>query len=315
MVILLKLIGTLGFIAGIIGSFFLLYNIREERLVFKNIPKVIGVMLGVCFLWYVLSSAIIIEAGDRGVIFNNFSGVKLDQVLGEGFHIVPAVVNNVTYYDVYTRTWTEDIPCLSSDGLPIAMDVSIRYRMNADKVAVVKQNVGGQEDVEQKILIPTARSKMRDIAAKFTAQEAFAHKRMELQKAYENILTKFFAGEKYLIAEQILVRKVVPPADLTKKIQETKVAEQEVLRQKNILAAEKQKKEQKIVQAQAEAAAIQVKAKAEARALSIKAAAIARNPKIIKLEWINKWDGTVPKVMLGEGAMPLLDMGDIAGKD
>jgi hypothetical protein len=42
-------------------------------------------------------------------------------------------------------------------------------------------------------------------------------------------------------------------------------------------------------------------AEGEAKALQIKGSSIASNPKIIELEWINKWNGELPTYMLGSG--------------
>lgn len=41
------------------------------------------------------------------------------------------------------------------------------------------------------------------------------------------------------------------------------------------------------------------RAMGESEALKIKGQSISGNPKIIMLEWINKWDGTLPKFMSG----------------
>ena len=41
------------------------------------------------------------------------------------------------------------------------------------------------------------------------------------------------------------------------------------------------------------------KAEGEAKALQIKGSSINANPKIIQLEWINKWDGKLPVYQLG----------------
>ncbi len=45
-----------------------------------------------------------------------------------------------------------------------------------------------------------------------------------------------------------------------------------------------------------------------AKALQIKGSSIASNPKIIELEWINKWNGTLPTYMLGSGQGIMLNM-------
>ena len=40
-------------------------------------------------------------------------------------------------------------------------------------------------------------------------------------------------------------------------------------------------------------------AEGEAKALQIKGQSISANPKIVQLEWVNKWDGKLPQYMLG----------------
>ncbi len=278
-----------------IGVGMIMDRIGEVSINKKAIPKAMVILIVFAVISYALASAVIIQAGNRGVIFNMFNGVNHDRILDEGFHIVLKGLNTVTVYDVYTKTWSDKISCLSSDGLPLSCEASIRYRINANKVSHIKQNVGNEWDVNEKILIPTSRSKMRDVAAKFTAQEAYAQKRIEFQQKYQQLLEEYFEKENYLTSEQILVRKIIPPEDLTRKIQETKVAEQEVIKQKNILEAEKMKKKQEIV-----------KAEALAKALEIKGRSIARTPQIIAKEWIDKWDGVLPQFMMGEGSEKII---------
>ena len=50
------------------------------------------------------------------------------------------------------------------------------------------------------------------------------------------------------------------------------------------------------------------KAEAEAKALQIKGQSIASNPRIVELEWINKWNGELPTYMLGSGTNVMLGM-------
>ena len=49
-------------------------------------------------------------------------------------------------------------------------------------------------------------------------------------------------------------------------------------------------------------------AEGEAKSLQIKGSSIASNPKIIELEWINKWDGQLPTYMMGSGQNVMLNL-------
>lgn len=270
-------------------------SIAESSEKKKNVVLkiVIGIILG-----YAIASLVVIGPGDAGAVFNIFTGVQ-SRNLASGMHIVPLIINRVEIYDIYTKTYTEEINCLSKDGLSMTMDVSIRFRLNGN-VSEVFRHVGTERDVEEKILIPTARSKMRDVTAEFTAQEAYALKRMELQARYEDLLTKFFGSENYIIPEQILIRKVTPPEELTAKITESKVSEQEVVNQQNVLTSVKIKKDQAITEAQG-----------QAEALRIRGQSITANPKVAMLEWINKWNGILPVYMMGQGSAVMFNLGDM----
>ena len=48
------------------------------------------------------------------------------------------------------------------------------------------------------------------------------------------------------------------------------------------------------------------KAEAEAKALQIKGQSVASNPRIVELEWINKWNGVLPTYMLGNNTNMML---------
>ena len=49
-------------------------------------------------------------------------------------------------------------------------------------------------------------------------------------------------------------------------------------------------------------------AEGEAEALQIKGASVSSNPKIVQLEWIQKWDGKLPEIMTGDGNGLLLNI-------
>jgi len=76
-----------------------------------------------------------------------------------------------------------------------------------------------------------------------------------------------------------------------------KLAEQEALR---LIEVTKQKEEQ-LKQATIDKNIAIEKAKGESEALKIKGQSISSNPKIIELEWINKWNGQLPTYMMGNG--------------
>lgn len=49
----------------------------------------------------------------------------------------------------------------------------------------------------------------------------------------------------------------------------------------------------------------------QAKAMQIQSAALAQNKGLIAYEWVKKWDGKQPQIVLGGGSIPMLNMGDL----
>lgn len=90
-------------------------------------------------------------------------------------------------------------------------------------------------------------------------------------------------------------------------LRENEVAQSRAEAQKQIEAA-KGVAESTRLQAQAEADAITIKAKAEADAIAMKAEAIQRNPAVVQLNAIERWDGKLPQYMTGGTTTPFVQV-------
>jgi regulator of protease activity HflC (stomatin/prohibitin superfamily) len=104
--------------------------------------------------------------------------------------------------------------------------------------------------------------------------------------------------------DNIDLREVYYNSDYEKAINDKKLAEQEALR---LFEVTKQKEEQ-LKQAEIEKNIAIQRAEGEARALQIKGTSLSNNPKMIQLEWVNKWDGKLPTYMMGDGQGVILNL-------
>jgi regulator of protease activity HflC (stomatin/prohibitin superfamily) len=107
-----------------------------------------------------------------------------------------------------------------------------------------------------------------------------------------------------LILEQVDLREVYYNPEYEAAINNKKLAEQEALR---LFEVTKQQEELKKQEAIKKDIAI-LKAEGESKALQIKGQSISNNPKIIDLEWINKWNGQLPTYMMGSGQGVILNL-------
>lgn len=108
----------------------------------------------------------------------------------------------------------------------------------------------------------------------------------------------------HLILEQIDIREVYYNDEYEKAINQKKLEEQKAL---TLIEVTKQK-EELLKQADIDKNIEITKAEAEAKALQIKGQSISSNPRVVELEWINKWNGELPTYMLGSGTNVMLGM-------
>ena len=106
----------------------------------------------------------------------------------------------------------------------------------------------------------------------------------------------------HLILEQIDIREVYYNQEYENSINQKKLEEQKAL---TLIEVTKQK-EELLKQAQIQKDIDITQAEAEAQALKIKGQSISTNPRIVELEWINKWNGQLPTYMLGNGQSIML---------
>ena len=97
----------------------------------KNNVKAIYLVAGVAGLLLLLLFGsrmfLIIDAGERGVIFRPYtSGLDRETIYGEGFHMV-APWNRMYIYNVREQQREETMDVLDKSGLYINMDVTVRF--------------------------------------------------------------------------------------------------------------------------------------------------------------------------------------------
>ena len=221
----------------------------------KNLA--IGVIVGVFILWLFFASIVVIEAGETGV-YSLFGKVR-DTELRSGFHLVIPLAK-VTKMSIRTEEYTmsiaqgegvkygaDAITSLTKEGLSVDLDMTVLYRINEDKASDIYREVGLNYD--EKIIRPTIRTSIRDIIAQYEAKDIYSEKREEASQKINEALSDDLEG-RGIIIENVLLRNVALPVNLSQAIQEKLQAEQEAEKYDFILAKEKKEKERKVIEAE-----------------------------------------------------------------
>lgn len=216
---------------------------------------VIAFVLLILIIGFSNATFLTIDAGERGVLFRRFSGgLDRENIYQPGFHII-APWNVMFVYDVREQQIEEEMEVLSSQGLNINVDVTVRVNPTYDKIAEIHEKFG--PDYVKRLVIPETRSSVREMIGQFTPEELYSTKRDEVQKLIQNNLYKAL-DRNYVELRATLIRDIELPEKVRTAIEEKLEAEQSALKYEFILDQERKEAERKIIEAQAKADANQI---------------------------------------------------------
>ena len=202
--------------------------------------------------------------------------------------------------------WTPTI-----DGIKMGFDISASWRIDPEYAWWIYDNVSetdGKENGrfywrEENVIKPKLKSALALTTSKYTPIQVYSTSREEIQAIVLERMKKDIQSY-HLILDQIDIREVYYNSDYETALNQKKLEEQKAL---TLVEVTKQKEELK-KQAEIEKDIQILNAEGEAEALKIKGASVSSNPKIVQLEWINKWDGKLPEIMTGDGGGLLLNL-------
>jgi len=209
---------------------------------FRN--RFLRIVVVILLLILLFSSATSIPTGNVGVL--TLFGRVTGDVLGEGIHLINPL-KSVQKLSVQTQSVKESANVPSNEGLILALDTSLLFRLDRNKAAQVYQTVG--DNYAEKIVEPTLRAAIRASTSSHTANALYTNARELVQQQIQDELTAQLSV-RGVIVEAVLLRDVQLPAMLKGSIEAKQQAEQDALRMSFILQKEKQEAERKRIEAQ-----------------------------------------------------------------
>ncbi|MCY3488353.1 MAG: prohibitin family protein [Bacteroidetes bacterium] len=208
---------------------------------------VVGAMAAGCMTTTLVS-------GEAGVRYSIFGGTDMDDVYGEGLKVHAPWVN-VIKYDVRVQERLENMEALSSNGLSIGTDISVRWRPRSETLPVLHVDYG--VDYFRKLIGPELRSTVREVIGQFTPEELYSTRRTELQdQIFARV--KESVGNEDVLVEAILIRDVRLPEQIKMAIENKLKEEQEAERYEFTIEKERLEAERKRIEAEGEAAYQQI---------------------------------------------------------
>ncbi len=188
-----------------------------------------------------------VPSGHRGVFYYKFGkGTEFGKIYGEGFNWhLPW--NSMFVYKIQLQEQKENLTVLSSDGATIKMEVSILYRPEVEKLDSLQVTIG--PDYYNVAVAPTIRGIARTVAGRYKPEEIYSTKREQVTEEIKAALQTAMA-DKFINIENILIRDVQIPPEISKAINFKLTADQEAQRMQFTIKKEELEAQRKRIEAQ-----------------------------------------------------------------
>lgn len=257
--------------------------------------RLIGTIAGVIIIFFVLLAAFpfaFVGAGERGVVFNNTSGVE-NRILGEGIHFRIPFIESVTNVSIKVQKNDIKAEAASKDLQTVTTDIVVNWHMDSGQVNKIFQNIGNQEAVVDRVLTPAVSEVVKASAAKYTAEEIIA-KRPLLKQDIDDAL-KLRVTPYNIVLDDISIVNVDFSKEFNDAIESKQVAEQNAQKAKFIAQ-----------QAEQEAQAEINRAKGASEAQRLQQTTLTEL--ILQKMYLEKWDGKLPTYVAGNSGAMLFNL-------
>ena len=246
---------------------------------------VVAVCAIVLFEMLRFSGFYIIPPGESGVKIT--LGTVGSEPLPPGFGFKIPILTEIRRINTQQTTREVLCDCFSSDLQQVKLKIKILYRVPESSVISIVRDFNG--DPFDSLVAPRIQEAVKEVTAEKTAADIVKTreqiKTVSLQRAKDKV-------GKTMELSDLVVEDVSLSKDLESAIEAKMVQQQETEK-----ALFKQQ------QAETDAKTSIIKARADAESIRIQGEALQKNPKLVELKMVEKWDGKAPQVLGGGNGM------------
>lgn len=253
-----------------------------------------------------------VDAGHVGIEIDSCSGAGIEpKVAAVGYHNTGPCTSIVSYPTfVQTAVWThnlneghpvnEEITFTNADQMQIAVDISLAYQLQADKVPAfyAKFRADNLDNFTHGFLRNLAREKFDTAAGKYTIAQIMGDNAVFV-KTVRDSLQADLTPYGITISQFGFIGAPRPPEAVIASINSKAMANQKSTQIELELKQSEAEARKQVAQAEGEAKSIRVRADAQAYANERLAKSLSQV--LVDYRRIEKWDGKMPQVQ-GSGA-------------
>jgi regulator of protease activity HflC (stomatin/prohibitin superfamily) len=236
----------------------------------------VALTLVACLPLMIASSIVVVPSGMGGVRVSQISGTE-PGTLFPGVHFVTPLIDSVETFDLRDHLFTagmaeegakssapkNGLSVQSREGLNIGLSVTVRYRLDPNKLDNIQAHM--PQPVDRELVPPVVASAWPQLAPEYTVREIFSAKREEVRARAANIITHKL-GADGIVVEEVMLSDIQLPDEYAKGLEGLLLKEQED--DQMGVVTDIQQKQVKIAELEAEAEAVQKVKQAEGEAQS-----------------------------------------------
>lgn len=206
------------------------------------------------------------------------------------------------------RPVNDQVTILSSEGGRLDLDVTVRYAIDPAQASLLFKRVGSMTGIRDRIVRPDARSRIRDVYSRYTAEQAYSQRREFVGSEAEKAVRAALAP-KGITLDALRIRDITLEPALQKEISAKLEAKQAVERALIEQQRDKTKADTRLKVATIDATARVASAKGEAEANKILNSSLT--PELLRAREIEAIKGNPNTILypFGQPITPLISAG------
>lgn len=234
-----------------------------------------------------------IDEGYRGV--KKTWGKVDESPLKPDLYFYNPISSDILELDVREHKIQGDEFCFTRDTQNVKVGYSVTVYPMPDKIAYLYSQFGKNWD--EKVIPQTVLGALKDAIGQYVADDLISKREAARDAAFKEL--KNTLAERFVIVTRLDLTNLDFSDEYERSVEAKVVATQRAAEAKNKTVQIEEEAKQKVKSAQA-----------DAEAMRIKSQALAQNKGLVEYEAVQRWNGKLPEIMLGNST-PIINLGKI----
>ena len=247
-----------------------------------------------------------VPAGNSGILIDLYGDDKGVQITGlhTGRNFYNWITHDAEVYPTFIRqTEYKAVEFQDIDGLKMTANVGISYKFKEDMIGLLYESYrASSNEILTNYMTTWVRDSVNLISARYTVDFLYGEGKEQFRQEATTYLQDDLGKKGIYIEKVYFVGAFELPEVVSERINSKIEATQKAIQAENELRAVKAEAEKKIAEAEGEKISKILRAEGEAQAIKIQSEAILAQggQGYIDLQWIGKWNGSLPSTVLGD---------------